>query len=146
MRSKSLLFPLLVKRISRTKKVKILSDDTKGDTRPDLPRGLDGRTREARSWREVYGEVRKALGDKATPDHERLIRRAATLTVLLERLEGQACNDEALDPISYVRVTREWRVLMDRLGVLPEAVRPKPKPSGLDHYRDWPGGDGTGMN
>lgn len=73
--------------------------------------GVDGRTQEARRFRDILGEIVSDMGGASglSEGQKQLARRAAMLSVQCEGLEAKAVAGEAIDPEVFGKLT-------DRLG------------------------------
>jgi hypothetical protein len=102
--------------------------------------GVDQRSAYARRFRDVLGAHVSDLGGRSNCSEAELslIRRATTLTVILERMEnkfaeadGEACNT---DLITYQRVTSALRRVLESLGLRrrPRDITP---PNPLDYAK-----------
>lgn len=77
----------------------------------------DGRSAWARRWKDIVHDLAEDLGgDDAIGEIERsLIRRAASLTVETERLEGLLSQGEAVDIDALGRVVGHLRRVLEQL-------------------------------
>lgn len=78
-----------------------------------LHAGADGRTREARRWRDLYRHYMVATGGRC----EQLCRSLASLIVERERLDAACARGEPVDALLLVRLSGEIRRLLTRLGL-----------------------------
>lgn len=90
-----------------------------------LPRGIDGRSTEARRFRDLVDALAAPFGGlQAAPEIIRqTIRRSAALALQAEGLEEAMARGEAVDPIAFATVTNVLQRCLKRL----EVARPKPK-------------------
>ena len=80
---------------------------------------VDGRSREARRFRDVYGDLVAHLGgtDYATEPQKHLARRAAALVVWAEMAETKLAAGEALDVQNYTTSANTLRRLLQDIGL-----------------------------
>ena len=81
--------------------------------------GVDGRSREARRFRDVYSDLVAHLGgsDYATEPQKHLARRAAALVVWAEMAETRLAAEGALDVQSYTTTANTLRRLLQDIGL-----------------------------
>jgi hypothetical protein len=81
--------------------------------------GVDGRSREARRFRDVYGDLVVHLGgsDYATEPQKHLARRAAALVVWAEMAETRLAAEGELDVQSYTTTANTLRRLLQDIGL-----------------------------
>jgi hypothetical protein len=79
----------------------------------------DGRGPWARRWRDVLAEITSDLGgpDLLSEAQRQLARRAATISVMCERLEGQAAEGNEIDLDVYGTLTDRLGRALQRLGL-----------------------------
>ncbi len=82
------------------------------------PPGIDGRTREARRWRDAHADLAEALGHEPTVAERALLRRAASLTVACERLDADLAAGEPVDPDRLVRLSNGLGRALMALGLV----------------------------
>ena len=80
-----------------------------------LPRGVDGRTREARRLAELVHQLAAGLPDPTEPRVRVLLVDAANLAMTSERLAHQAAAGEHVDPDMAVRVSGALGRALERL-------------------------------
>jgi hypothetical protein len=80
---------------------------------------VDGRSREARRFRDVIAEIVSDLGgpDTLSEGQRQLARRAAMLSVECERMEGQAVSGKAIDLETFGKLTDRLGRAFQRLGL-----------------------------
>jgi hypothetical protein len=90
--------------------------------------GLDHRSAPARRFRDVINSLASDLGgaDVLSEAQLQLVRSAAGLIVLRERLDLRALNDERVDTSEYARITNSLRRVLATLGLqrVPRDVTP----------------------
>lgn len=90
--------------------------------------GLDHRSASARRFRDVINSLASDLGgaDALSEAQLQLVRSAAGLIVLRERLDLRALNDEAISVAEYARITNSLRRVLATLGLqrVPRDVTP----------------------
>lgn len=82
----------------------------------------DGRSREARRWRDLY----RQFCDQAPGSNEQLCRSLATLIMQRELLDAAAARGDLIDPLHLVRITgaiHRTLAFLDDIQGEPEAVR-----------------------
>lgn len=94
---------------------------------------VDGRSREARRYRDVYAGLMQHLGgeDHASEAKRHLAKRAAALIVWAEREEARLAQGEPLDVAGYTTAINALRRLLGDLGLEPTARDVTPS---LDAY------------
>jgi hypothetical protein len=95
--------------------------------------GLDHRSAPARRFRDVINSLASDLGgaDVLSEAQIHLVRSAAGLIVLRERLDLRALNDERIDVSEYCRISNSLRRLLATLGLQRTAKDVTPT---LDQY------------
>jgi hypothetical protein len=80
---------------------------------------IDGRSREARRFRDVLSEIVSDLGgpDTLSEGQRQLARRAAMLSVECERMEGHAVAGKAIDLEMFGQLTDRLGRTFQRLGL-----------------------------
>ena len=80
---------------------------------------VDGRSAEARRFRDVLGDLVQHLGgaDVATEPQKHLARRAAALATWCERTEMSLANGQDMDVAAYVTAANSLRRLLADLGL-----------------------------
>ena len=90
--------------------------------------GIDGRSREARRFRDVLGEIVSDLGgaDHLSEGQRQLARRCAMLAVECEKIEALGVAGEAIDLDCYGQLTDRLGRAFQRLGLkrVPRDVTP----------------------
>jgi hypothetical protein len=84
----------------------------------------DGRGPWARRWSDVLGEIVSDIGghDAGLSEGQRqLARRAATIAIACERMEGEAATGKAIDLEQYGRLTDRLGRAFQRLGLRRQA-------------------------
>src|SRR5260370_34724682 len=96
---------------------------TNGSTLLD---GIDGRSAQARRFRDVLSEIVSDLGggDHLSEGQRQLARRCALISVECERLEGRAIAEQSIDLDLYGTLT-------DRLGRAFQRLSLKRQPPGI---------------
>jgi hypothetical protein len=81
--------------------------------------GIDGRSREARRFRDVLGEIISDLGghDGLSEGQRQLARRCAMLAVECEKIEALGVAGEAIDLEAYGQLTDRIGRAFQRLGL-----------------------------
>ena len=96
----------------------------------------DGRGPWARRWRDVVAEITSDLGgaDLLSEGQRQLARRAATISIACERMEGEAAAGNEIDLEEYGRLTDRLGRAFHRLGLrrCPREITPDP----LDYARE----------
>jgi hypothetical protein len=79
----------------------------------------DGRGPWARRWRDVLSQIISDLGgpDLLSEAQRQLARRAATISIMCERLEGEAAQGVEIDLIVYGMLTDRLGRVTGRLGI-----------------------------
>lgn len=90
--------------------------------------GVDLRTRSARRWRTLFHSFNHAATAPDGMTRENLCRRAATLTLELERLDTLAAAGKPLDGDLLVRLSNSLDRVLERLGLTTPQEQPKPDP------------------
>jgi hypothetical protein len=80
---------------------------------------IDGRSREARRFRDVLSEIVSDLGgpDTLSEGQRQLARRAAMLSTQCEIMEGQAVSGKAIDLEMFGQLTDRLGRTFQRLGL-----------------------------
>jgi hypothetical protein len=95
--------------------------------RPVVVAKVDGRTREARRYRDLF----KAFADEAggvetlSASAQQLIRRLAQVSIELELQESQRASGQAIDPVAFVTLVNSQRRLLKDLEALKKRQKPK---------------------
>jgi hypothetical protein len=96
-----------------------------------LHRGADGRSHEARRWRDLFNGFRAELGKVPTTTEESLLRSAASLALASETLAAQLVTGKRVDDGELNQLSGSLRRTLMSLGL---AVRvASPEPSDPDH-------------
>ena len=79
----------------------------------------DGRGPWARRWRDVVAEITSDLGgaDLLSEGQRQLARRAATISIACEKMEGEAAAGNEIDLEEYGRLTDRLGRAFHRLGL-----------------------------
>jgi hypothetical protein len=90
-----------------------------------LMASVDGRSAEARRFRDVAGALADDLGGEAslTAAQRTLVRQAAALTVQSEKLQSAMIRGEAIDDEQMTRVANSLSRTIHRLGIRKPAPR-----------------------
>jgi len=80
---------------------------------------LDHRSAPARRYRDLISAVSADLGgyDRLTEAQIQLVRSAAGLVVLRERLDQKSLNDERIDVAEYCRISNSLRRVLQTIGL-----------------------------
>jgi uncharacterized protein YbjQ (UPF0145 family) len=97
------------------------------------PRGIDGRLRSARRFRDLFAAFAESLGGEAglTEADRSLARMAATLQVKSEALQADAAQGLEIDSEQLVRVANSLSRVLARLG---KRAAPRDAPQTLADY------------
>src|SRR5438876_6459913 len=81
--------------------------------------GVDGRSHVARRYREIGALLASDMGghDQLTEAQRQLVRSAAGLVVLRERLDVRAVNGETVDTGEYCAVSNTLRRVLTTIGL-----------------------------
>jgi hypothetical protein len=79
--------------------------------------GIDGRSYVARRYRELGAALSVDLGGDLTEAQTQLVRSAAGLVVLRERLDVEAANDRPIDYQEYCTISNSLRRVLATLGL-----------------------------
>jgi hypothetical protein len=96
-----------------------------------LPRG-DGRTVAARRFRDLVEAYSAELGGKLSPVEQSLVRQAANLTQVSERLQADVIAGTPVDHDAMVRISSEARRILGMLRA--KAAKNKPAGPNLQEY------------
>ena len=93
----------------------------------------DGRSATARRFKDLVDEHTAAVGRAPTPAQVHLIRRAASLAVLLEGQEAKIAAGEQVDLLAYSQATGQFNRTVEKLheqtpAVVPEEQQPQTHP------------------
>ena len=94
--------------------------------------GVDGRSSQARRWKDAYRSILGELGDNPSESQRQLARRCATLITTGEQLDAQAAAGAAVDPLALVRTTGALQRVLGQLGLhrlnqrQPKVLPPEP--------------------
>jgi hypothetical protein len=79
----------------------------------------DGRGPWARRWRDVVAEITSDLGgpDLLSEAQRQLVKRAASLSIMCERMEGQAAEGTEIDLVIFGTLTDRLGRALQRLGL-----------------------------
>lgn len=81
-------------------------------------RGIDGRTRDAKRFRDLFESFAKGLGEERLSEADRaLVRMAASLTVKSEAMQAEIAKGGEVDAEQLVRVSNSLSRVLGRLGV-----------------------------
>lgn len=94
---------------------------------------LDGRTRAARTVRDLVASIETDLGgtDEVSAMQAQLVRRAAVLGALLESQEAGWAAGDGIDAGEYLPALNAQRRVLDTLGI---HRKPRQIPQGLHEY------------
>ena len=84
-------------------------------------REVDGRTLEARRYREICSNLRDDIGVEPSTAQWLLIQRAAGLSVQIENIETIITSGEAIDTHEYSKLINTVVVVLKTLGLRREA-------------------------
>ena len=79
--------------------------------------GVDGRSAEARRFRDLILSFTEALGGELTETQRVAVRRAAELTVIAEQQRTRALRGEPVDPLALVRLEGMTARAVRALGI-----------------------------
>ena len=91
--------------------------NTQGN-RSRILEGVDGRTIEARRFKDIFENIVRCLGDNPSPGKLALAKRATGLTLVCERFEVELANGNAIENGEYSRTVGHLSRAMDRLQVV----------------------------
>jgi hypothetical protein len=100
---------------------------------------VDGRTKASRRWHQLFSEFLAHTGTLQGRHHimdRAAAKRAATLTLLLEKMDAQLIRGEAVNPESYARTSSALERVLTQLGVLEEELKPDPLKALQDHIKE----------
>jgi len=93
----------------------------------DLLRGIDGRSAEARRYRDLIEGFTAEFGSATPGEREMaLIRQAAALTVQAETMQAAIVRGEAVDIEQLTRVANALTGTLKELGIRKHRAAPKP--------------------
>ena len=96
---------------------------------------VDGRSKEARRFRDVLAEIVSDLGgaDHLSEGQRQLARRCAMMSVECERMEGEAVSGKAIDLEAFGKLSDRIGRAFQRLGLkrVPKVI---PASSLADHF------------
>jgi hypothetical protein len=95
-------------------------------TNGDLLPGVDGRSLWGRRWRDLYEQIIASLSPPVSEWQRQEARRAVTLFVLCEQLEGRAAAGENIDPDQYGMMSDRLGRSFRRLGLKQSPGAPGP--------------------
>jgi hypothetical protein len=95
-------------------------------------RGIDGRTREARRFRDLFESFAESLGGAAvlTEAERALVRNAASLTVQSEKMQAAVASGHDVDLEQMTRVSNAAVRVMRALGA---KAKPRARPTVRDN-------------
>jgi hypothetical protein len=79
--------------------------------------GVDGRTLQARRFKEIFTNLAQDMGGDPTEAQKAIAARAATLAVWCEQAEAEFANGGELDVLAYATVSNAMRRLLSDLGL-----------------------------
>ena len=79
--------------------------------------GVDGRTTQARRFREIFTNIAQDMGGDPTEAQKAIAARAATLCVWCEAAEVEFASGGELDVLTYSTVSNAMRRLLSDLGL-----------------------------
>lgn len=84
-----------------------------------LSRTVDGRSAQARRWKELYAALVQELGGESriAETTRQLVKRAATISVRLEQLEARLLDGRKIDDLSFNRLSATLSRLLRQIGV-----------------------------
>lgn len=88
--------------------------------------GVDGRSAEARRWRDLYVALLAELPLPPTEAQRQLVRRATSLAVLAEQMEAQLAQGGMPNPFAFVRLCGALSRCLIALGLETEGKLPEP--------------------
>jgi hypothetical protein len=102
----------------------------------NFPEKVDGRTKASRRWHELFSEYLAHRGPfqgrHATADRS-AAKQAATLTLLLEKMDSQLIRGESVNPEAYARTCNSLERVLNFLGIGKEEPKPDPLKPLQDH-------------
>lgn len=78
--------------------------------------GVDGRTRDARRWRDLFRQFMAETGNR----NETLCRSLASMVIMREALDAALAKGEPVDPQDLIRVCGAISRLMTKLNLVEE--------------------------
>jgi len=106
--------------LSMSKSKRALSNDRTG-TRvgngSSLLHSVDGRTLEARRYREIFDGIREDLGGEISKTQEIFARRAAALAFWCEKSESEMIQSGTFDQTSFLTAINSLRRILSDLGL-----------------------------
>jgi hypothetical protein len=90
---------------------------------------IDGRTKGSRRWHHLFSEYLSHTGTLSGRHHtadRSAAKQAATLTLLLEKMDAQNIRGEAVNPEAYSRASNSLERLFNFLGIGKEEPKPDP--------------------
>ena len=100
--------------------------------------GIDGRSWIARRYREIAAALSVDLGGDLTEAQKQLVRSAAGLVVLRERLDVEAANDRPIDYQEYCTISNSLRRVLRDIGLrrIPKDITPLDDQARLNRILD----------
>src|SRR5680860_541548 len=93
--------------------------------------GIDGRTRQARRWRDVYTDLMARTGSR----HEQLCRSLASLVLQREQLDADLARGETVDTDELIRVVGAISRLTTKIGIVADEPVPDATEEVVRHIR-----------
>jgi hypothetical protein len=105
--------------------------------------GIDGRSYAARRYRELGASLSADLGGDLTEAQKQLVRSAAGLVVLRERLDVEAANDRPIDYQEYCTISNSLRRVLSTIGLkrIPKDITAESDQARLDRVLGYIDGE-----
>jgi hypothetical protein len=105
--------------------------------------GIDGRSYIARRYRELGASLSADLGGDLTEAQKQLVRSAAGLVILRERLDVEAANDRPIDYQEYCTISNSLRRVLATIGLrrIPKDITSESDQARLDRVLGYIDGE-----
>jgi hypothetical protein len=100
---------------------------------------VDGRTKASRRWHQLFSEYlahRGPIQGRHTTADRSAAKSAATLSLLLEKMDAQLIRGESVNPEAYARTCNSLERLFNFLGIGKEEPKPDPLKILQDHIKE----------